>query len=53
MVNEPSPVEVADKLFHREFLPQRLDPFHTIVWITEDSHLSINTLEGGFRDPRP
>src|SRR5437867_7033932 len=53
MVDQPSPVEVADKLLHREFLPQRPDPFHAVVRVAEDPHLPINALEGGLLDAGP
>ena len=51
MVNQPSPVEVADKLLHRELLPQRLDPLHAVVRVAEDPYVPINALEGGLREP--
>src|SRR5215510_11111175 len=51
MVNQPPPVEVADKLLHRKFLPQGLDPLHTVVWVAEDPYVPINALEGGLLDP--
>src|SRR5438093_12649706 len=53
MVDQPSPVEVADKLLHREFLPQRPDPFHAVVRVAEDPHLPVNALEGGLLDAGP
>src|SRR5262245_39950511 len=53
MVNQPTPVEVANKLLHRELLPQRLNPLHTVVWVPEDSYFPINALEGSLCNPVP
>src|SRR5260221_1964381 len=53
MVNQPSPIEVADKLLHREFLPQRLDPLHTVVRVAEDPYFLISALEGSLCEPVP
>src|SRR2546425_3915573 len=51
MVDQPPLIEIADKFLHREFLPQSLDPPHTVLRVAEDPYVPINALEGDLLYP--